>query len=108
MTFPYSNSHCSPKNVLELMLISTSAVTFQKAAGRVSYFRDVTGEQTVLKQGCYVTKSLTNEQTGTAQNKHFAISRYFPPKPREDLQRLSLPGSPEEGNALGVCSWSAL
>lgn len=80
MTFPYSNSHCSLKNVLELMLISTSAVTFQKAGGQVSYFCDVTGKQTVLKQGCYVTKTLTNEQTGTAQNKHFVISRYLSPK----------------------------
>lgn len=32
----------------------------------------------------------------------------FSPKPREDLQRLSLPGCQEGGNALAVCSWSAL
>lgn len=49
MTFPYSNSHCSLKNVLELMLINTSAVTFKKAQGQVCYFYDVLGKRTVLK-----------------------------------------------------------
>lgn len=88
------------------MLISTSAATFQKAGGQVCYFCDVTGKQTVLKQACYITESLTNEQTGTAQNKHSVISRS--PKPCEDLQRPSLPGSQEEGDALAGCSWRAL
>lgn len=62
------------------MLISTSAVTFQKAGGQVCYFCDVTAKQPVLRQACYITKSLTKEQTGTAQNKHSVISRYLPPK----------------------------
>lgn len=63
---------------------------------------DVTGKQTVLKQGCYTTKSLTKGQIGTAQNKHSVISRYLlPPKPCEDLQRLSLP---EEWKCPRLCA----
>lgn len=60
MTFPYSNSHCSVKNVLEQMLINTSAVTFKKAQSQLCYFYDVIGKMTVLELACYIIKSLNN------------------------------------------------
>lgn len=82
------------------MLISTSAVTFQKAGGQVCYFCDVTGKQTVL-QGCYITKSLTNEQTGTAQSKHSAISRYLPPKTSWGFTKAKLPRLPGKRKCPG-------
>lgn len=60
MTFPYSNSQCSVKNVLEQMLINTLAVAIKKVQSQLCYFYDAIGKMTVLKLNCYIIRSLNN------------------------------------------------